>query len=69
MVPIGKLLQSWVPLCHQETFDVSMLPQLLYVPLKFFKTLSLRAGKIAQWVRALAALPEYLSLIPSTHIR
>jgi hypothetical protein len=27
------------------------------------------AGEMAQWLRALASLPEDLGLIPSTHIR
>jgi hypothetical protein len=32
-----------------------------------FKTYP-RAGEMAQWLRALTALPEVLSLIPSNHM-
>jgi hypothetical protein len=35
---------------------------------KFLKMLTGGAGEMAQWLRALGALPEVLSSIPSTHI-
>jgi hypothetical protein len=33
-----------------------------------FKTLAFVAGEMAQWLRALNALPEVLSSIPSNHM-
>ena len=39
-----------------------------YTVLSCLKNNKKGAGEMAQWLRALAALPEGLSLIPSTHM-
>jgi hypothetical protein len=33
------------------------------------KTKGVRDGEVAQWLRALSAILEDLSLVPSTHVR
>jgi hypothetical protein len=45
-----------------------MPPPPLLIILSLSKEVKLRAGKVAQWLRALATLPEDLGLILSTHV-
>ena len=39
----------------------------LSLTVDFYLSLHFRAGDVAQWVKALAAKPDYLSLIPETY--
>jgi hypothetical protein len=60
------------PLPHILSFPLPLVGGRLKVRLKHFRTIiknrHLRAGENAQCLRALTALPEVLSSIPSNHM-
>jgi hypothetical protein len=65
-LPSGLSLSKVVK-CLRNPLNVvkSLIETVLFLPVIYG---TLRAGEVAQWLRALAALPEDQSLIPSTHI-
>ena len=79
LVRSGTLEKNLLPLLCQTSIIAYSILNLAPYPQRsvaiaphqrshFSQKMATRAGEMAQWLRALTALPEVLSLIPSNHV-
>jgi len=60
---VARQYNLMVPTLYAQSADVTNIV-ITYIT----KKICFRAGEMAQWLRALTALPEVLSSIPSNHM-